>query len=80
MLGVSVELLDELAMTMEPEDGILWVHDEPNTECRAFTRFGVEQRRRTAQRSSCTHLSCKPHQNLDRSFLRRGPPRMDTLV
>jgi hypothetical protein len=42
MLGVSVELLDELAMTMTPEDGILWVHDDTEEGCRAFTQFGID--------------------------------------
>jgi hypothetical protein len=42
MLGVSVELLDELAMTMTPEDGILWVHDDTEHGCRAFTQFGID--------------------------------------
>ena len=42
MLGVSVELLDELAMTMTPEDGILWIHDDTEDGCSAFTEFGIE--------------------------------------
>jgi hypothetical protein len=42
ILGVSVELLDELAMTMTPEDGILWVHDDTDHGCRAFTQFGID--------------------------------------
>jgi hypothetical protein len=42
MLGVSVELLDELAMTMTPEEGILWVHDDTEYGCRAFTQFGID--------------------------------------
>ncbi len=41
-LGVSVDLLDELAMTMTPEDGILWVHDGTEYGCRAFTDFGID--------------------------------------
>ena len=42
MLGVSVDLLHELSITMEPEDGLVWVHDDTEEGCCAFTDFGIE--------------------------------------
>lgn len=42
MLGVSVDLLHVLSITMEPEDGILWVYDGTEHGCCAFTDFGIE--------------------------------------
>jgi hypothetical protein len=42
MLGVSVDLLHELSITMEPEDGRVWVHDDTEEGCCAFTDFGIE--------------------------------------
>jgi len=42
MLGVSVDLLHELASTMTPEEGILWLHDHTEDGCRAFTDFGID--------------------------------------
>ncbi|MGO9547857.1 MAG: hypothetical protein ACLPPF_24115 [Rhodomicrobium sp.] len=42
MLGVSVDLLHELSITMEPEDGVLWVLDNTEEGCCAFTDFGIE--------------------------------------
>ena len=42
MLGVSVDLLHELSITMEPEDGVLWVLDDTEEGCCAFTEFGIE--------------------------------------
>ena len=42
MLGVEVDLLAELAATMEPEDGCLWLHDHTEDGRYAFTDFGIE--------------------------------------
>ena len=41
-LGVSVDLLSELAATMEPEDGRLWLYDQTEHGRYAFTDFGIE--------------------------------------
>jgi hypothetical protein len=42
MLGVDVDLLWELAATMEPEDGCLWLYDQTEDGRYAFTDFGIE--------------------------------------
>ena len=42
LLGVSVDLLHELAITMEPEDGLRRVVDDNGETCCAFTDFGIE--------------------------------------
>jgi hypothetical protein len=42
MLGVDVDLLWELAATMEPEDGCLWLYDQTEHGRYAFTDFGIE--------------------------------------
>ncbi len=42
MLVVSVDLLHELADTMEPEDGLRCVVNEKGETCCAFTDFGIE--------------------------------------
>jgi hypothetical protein len=42
MLGVSVDLLEKLAMTMEPEDGLRRVIVEDGETFIAFTDFGIE--------------------------------------
>ena len=41
-LGESVDRLHELAIGMEPEDGIIWVYGTTDVEVLAFTPFGVE--------------------------------------
>ena len=42
MLGISEELLDRIADTLEWEDGILWVYDSTEYGRRGFTDFGIE--------------------------------------
>lgn len=42
ILGVTVDLLEELAATMEPEDGRLWLHDHTEDGRYAFTDFGIK--------------------------------------
>ncbi len=42
MLGVSEELLDELADQLEPEDGYLWIYDTEERATLGFTMRGVE--------------------------------------
>ena len=41
-LGVDVDLLQALAETMEPEDGLLWLHDHTEDSRRAFTDVGIQ--------------------------------------
>jgi hypothetical protein len=42
MLGISEDLLDRIADTMEPEDGILWICDSTEYGTRGFTSFGLD--------------------------------------
>jgi hypothetical protein len=42
MLGISDDLLDRIADTMEPEDGVLWIHDGTEDGTRGFTSFGLD--------------------------------------
>jgi len=41
-LGETVDRLHDLAIAMEPEDGIIWVYGTADVEVLAFTPFGVE--------------------------------------
>lgn len=41
-LGISEEFLAEIASDLEPEDGVLWVHDATEKGCQAFTEFGLD--------------------------------------
>ena len=41
-LGISEELLAEIAIDLEPEDGVRWVHDSTEEGCYGFTLFGLE--------------------------------------
>lgn len=41
-LGESVDRLHDLAINMEPEDGVLWVYGTADVEILAFTPFGVD--------------------------------------
>ncbi len=41
-LGISEELLAEIAFDLEPEDGVLWVHDHTDEGCQGFTLVGLE--------------------------------------
>ena len=42
MLGVTEDRLWDLADQMEPEDGVLWVHDTDERQNMAFTPTGIE--------------------------------------
>lgn len=42
VLGISEDLLDRIADTMEPEDGVLWIHDSSEDGTRGFTPFGLD--------------------------------------
>ncbi len=41
-LGATVDRLHDLAIGLEPEDGVIWVHGAADVEVLAFTPFGVE--------------------------------------
>ena len=42
MLGETVDLLDEIAYQLEPEDGCLWIYDIDDRETLGFTMRGIE--------------------------------------
>ena len=44
-LGETVDRLHDLAIAMEPEDGVIWVYGLADIEVLAFTPFGVENLR-----------------------------------
>ncbi len=41
-LGENVDVLHEVALDMDVEDGVIWVYDLDNDGVLAFTDFGVE--------------------------------------
>lgn len=45
ILGRVEELLWELADQLEPEDGMLWIHDVDDSQTLAFTDFGLDNLR-----------------------------------
>lgn len=42
MLGETEDRLWALADQMDPEDGVVWIHDIDEREAMAFTAFGLE--------------------------------------
>lgn len=42
MLGESIDLLDEIAEQLEPEDGCLWIYDTDDRATLGFTERGIE--------------------------------------
>jgi len=42
ILKITDDLLDRIADTMEPEDGVLWVYDSTEDGTRGFTPFGLD--------------------------------------
>jgi hypothetical protein len=49
MLGVDEDLLEEIAIEMEPEDGRIWVYGTDDDAITAFTAFGIENLRELLQ-------------------------------
>ena len=45
MLGEDEDLLHEVSLDMEPEDGVLWIYGVGGEEVLAFTAFGIENLR-----------------------------------
>ncbi|AOO85160.1 hypothetical protein BHK69_29920 (plasmid) [Bosea vaviloviae] len=42
-LGEDVDWLADIAIDMEPEDGLIWVYDPEHTDgTMAFSQFGIE--------------------------------------
>ncbi|HEV2501797.1 MAG TPA: hypothetical protein VGV39_01895 [Mesorhizobium sp.] len=45
-LGEDVDLLADIAIDMEPEDGLIWVYDPEHPDgTMAFSQFGIESLR-----------------------------------
>lgn len=45
ILGVRLDLLGELAMTMTPEDGVIHIYDGTDRNVIAFTDFAIDDAR-----------------------------------
>ena len=45
MLSEDEDLLHEVSLDMEPEDGVLWIYGVGGEEVLAFTAFGIESLR-----------------------------------
>lgn len=41
-IGESVDFIRDVALEMEPEDGVIWVHGLDDEGVMAFTDFGVD--------------------------------------
>ena len=50
-LGESVDRIFELAINMEPEDGVIWVYGPSDKSVMAFSAFGIENLREIIQAS-----------------------------
>jgi len=48
-LGETVDRLFELAIDMEPEDGVIWVYGLNDDGVMAFSPFGIENLRETIE-------------------------------
>ena len=44
-LGESVDRIFELAINMEPKDGVIWVYGPSDENVMAFSAFGIENLR-----------------------------------
>lgn len=42
ILGCDEDLLWNLSDQLEPEDGVIWIHDIDEIQTLAFTPFGIE--------------------------------------
>ena len=50
-LDESVDRIFELAINMEPEDGVIWVYGPSDKSVMAFSAFGIENLREIIQAS-----------------------------
>jgi hypothetical protein len=41
-IGESVDFILDVALEMEPEDGVIWIHGLDDESIMAFTDFGVD--------------------------------------
>ena len=41
-IGESVDFIRDVALEMEPEDGVIWIHGLDDESVMAFTDFGVD--------------------------------------
>jgi hypothetical protein len=58
-LGEDEDLLDELSLEMEPEDGCLWVFGADGSETTAFTAEGIECLRELIAEHKRQHAAVK---------------------
>ncbi|PZP38888.1 MAG: hypothetical protein DI601_25885 [Azospirillum brasilense] len=42
MIGEAIDLIDEIAEQLEPEDGCLWIYDTDDHATLGFTERGIE--------------------------------------
>jgi hypothetical protein len=42
MIGETIDLIDEIAEQLEPEDGCLWIYDTDERATLGFTERGIE--------------------------------------
>lgn len=42
MIGETIDLIDEIAEQLEPEDGFLWIYDTDDHATLGFTERGIE--------------------------------------
>jgi hypothetical protein len=42
MIGETIDLIDEIAEPLEPEDGCLWIYDTDDRATLSFTERGIE--------------------------------------
>ena len=73
MLGETVDLLDEIAEQLEPEDGCLWIYDTDDRATLGFTERGIESLKELIARSEA--VTVRPTTALST----RGLGRMDTI-
>ena len=52
-LGVDEELIHDLTLGLEPEDGVIWIYDMDDDGVLAFTDDGIEEVRLILQEDQC---------------------------
>ena len=75
MLGEDEDLLYEISIEMEPEDGVIHVYGTDDDGTTAFTDFGIENLRELLHRST----GKTPAQTRRRLSIRSGPDRPLTI-
>ena len=77
MLGEDEDWLHELSITMDPEDGHLWVLDAGEREVPAFTKYGIECLKEIITEEPATNRA--PAATVKRRTLRFSPDAYDGL-